>query len=124
MFFLSRANFRCITHDRRGHGRSEQPSVGNNMDTYADDLADVVAHSELIGVVHIGHSAGGTEVARYVRRHGTGHVAGVVLVAPATPLLLKSDAAPDGVAIDVFDALREAVLTDRSQFFRTFADTF
>ena len=117
MFFLASNGYRCIAHDRRGHGRSSQPSNGNDMDTYADDLAELFESLDLKGVTMIGHSAGGGEVARYIGRHGTGRVAKAVLVGAVTPLMLKTEANPGGLPIEVFDGFRAAYLADRSQFF-------
>ena len=121
MFFLASKGYRCIAHDRRGHGRSSQPSEGNNMDTYADDLAALVDHLELPSAVHIGFSAGGGEVTRYIGRHGTKRVAKAVLVSSVPPLMLKTDANPGGLPKEVFDGFREAFLADRSQFFKDVA---
>ena len=118
MFFLASNNYRCIAHDRRGHGRSDQPWEGNEMDTYADDLAELVTALDLKDAIHIGHSTGGGEVARYIGRHGTSRVAKVVLIGAVPPLMLKTDANPGGMPIEAFDQLRTAVLTDRSQFFK------
>jgi non-heme chloroperoxidase len=116
MFFLAARGYRCIAHDRRGHGRSSQPWHGNDLDTYADDLAALVQSLDLRDAVHVGHSTGGGEVARYIARHGTGRVAKAVLIGAIPPLLLKTSANPDGAPIEVFDQLRAAVLADRSQF--------
>ena len=118
MFFLASHGYRCIAHDRRGHGRSSQPWNGNNMDTYADDLAALVAALGLENAVHVGHSTGGGEVARYIGRHGTKRVAKAVLIGAVPPLMLKTAANPGGLPIDVFDGIRAGVLADRSQFFR------
>ena len=118
MFFLASKGYRCIAHDRRGHGRSSQPWNGNDMDTYADDLAALVEHLDLNEAVHVGFSTGGGEVARYIGRHGTKRVAKAVLVSSVTPIMVKTETNPDGVPMDVFDGLREAFLNDRSQFFR------
>jgi non-heme chloroperoxidase len=116
MFFLASRGFRCIAHDRRGHGRSSQPWGGNDLDTYADDLYEVVHHLGLKKAIHIGHSTGGGEVARYIRRHGTKHVAGAVLISAIPPLMLKTPNNPDGTPIEVFDGLRAQTLADRAQF--------
>jgi non-heme chloroperoxidase len=121
MLFLAERGFRCIAHDRRGHGRSSQPWHGNEMDTYADDLAALVAALDLRDAVHVGHSTGGGEVARYIGRHGTDRVSGAVLVGAVPPLMLKTDANPGGLPIDVFDGLREASLADRSQLYKDLA---
>jgi non-heme chloroperoxidase len=118
MFFLSSQGYRCIAHDRRGHGRSSQPWQGNDMDTYADDLAELMESLDLKDVVLVGHSAGGGVVARYIGRHGTKRVAKVVLIASVTPLLLKTPENPDGMPIEVLDGLRQAVLTNRAQFMK------
>jgi non-heme chloroperoxidase len=117
MFFLAERGYRVIAHDRRGHGRSSQPLVGNDMDTYADDLAELVVHLDLRDAIHIGHSTGGGEVTRYIGRHGTGRVAMAVLIGAVPPLMLKTAANPAGLPIDVFDGIRAGVLADRSQFF-------
>jgi non-heme chloroperoxidase len=116
MFFLASQGYRCIAHERRGHGRSSQPWMGNDLDTYADDLAALVRALDLQQVVHVGHSTGGGEVARYIGRHGTDRVAKAVLIGAIPPLMLKSDDNPDGTPIEAFNALRSAVQADRSQF--------
>jgi non-heme chloroperoxidase len=118
MFFLTQRGYRCIAHDRRGHGRSSQPWTGNDMDTYADDLAELVAKLNLKGAIHVGHSTGGGEVARYIARHGTKRVAKAVLISSVPPLMLKTPANPTGTPIEVFDQLRAGVQADRSQFFK------
>jgi non-heme chloroperoxidase len=118
MFFLASHGYRCIAHDRRGHGRSSQPWQGNDMDTYADDLAELVEHLELRDAVHVGHSTGGGEVARYIGRHGTKRVARAVLIGAVPPLMLKTAANPDGLPIEVFDQIRANVVADRSQFWK------
>jgi non-heme chloroperoxidase len=118
MFFLASRGYRCIAHDRRGHGRSSQPWSGNDMDTYADDLAKLVEKLDLKNAIHVGHSTGGGEVARYIGRHGTKRVAKAVLISAVPPLMLKTAANPGGLPIDVFDQLRSAVLTDRSKFWK------
>lgn len=117
MLFLSARGYRCIAHDRRGHGRSSQPSSGNDMDTYADDLASLVQKLELKNPIHVGHSTGGGEVTRYLGRYGTKNVAKVALISAIPPMLLKTESNPDGVPIDVFDQSRAAMSNDRSQFF-------
>ncbi|HKM91427.1 MAG TPA: alpha/beta hydrolase [Candidatus Acidoferrales bacterium] len=118
MLFLAERGFRCVAHDRRGHGRSSQPWNGNEMDTYADDLAALVEALDLKNAIHIGHSTGGGEVAHYIGRHGTKRVAKVVLIGAVTPLMLKTAANPGGLAIEAFDQIRAGVLADRSQFFK------
>ena len=118
MLFLSSRGYRCIAHDRRGHGRSGQPWQGNDMDTYADDLAELVEHLDLRDAVHVGHSTGGGEVARYIARHGTTRVAKAVLIGAVPPLMLKTAANPGGLPMEVFDQLRAGVQADRSQFFK------
>jgi len=118
MLFLASRGYRCIAHDRRGHGRSSQPWRGNDMDTYADDLAELVDHLDLQDAVHVGHSTGGGEVARYIARHGTKRVAKAVLIGAVPPLMLKTAANPGGLPMDVFDQLRASVQADRSQFFK------
>ena len=117
MTFLASQGYRCIAHDRRGHGRSSQPWDGNNMDQYADDLAELFEKLNLKDAVMVGHSTGGGEVARYIGRHGTKRVAKAVLVGAVPPLMLKTAANPGGLPIEVFDGLRKAYLADRSQFF-------
>jgi non-heme chloroperoxidase len=124
MFFLASRGYRVIAHDRRGHGRSSQPWNGNDLDTYGDDLAALTEALDLKGAVHVGHSTGGGEVARYVGRHGTSRVAGVALVSAIPPLMLKTSGNPDGLPISVFDELRAGVQKDRSQFFRDLAVPF
>jgi len=124
MVFLSERGYRCVAHDRRGHGRSSQPWEGNDMDTYADDLAALVVALDLKNVIHVGHSTGGGEVARYIGRHGTKRVAKVVLIGSVTPLMLKSAANPGGLPIDTFDKIRTGVIADRSQFFKDLATPF
>jgi non-heme chloroperoxidase len=124
MFFLASRGYRCIAHDRRGHGRSSQTWDGNDMDTYADDLAALVTALDLEDAVHVGHSTGGGEVARYIGRHGTKRVAKAVLISAVTPGLLKSAANPGGIPIDVFDQIRAAIVADRPQFWRNFGETF
>ena len=118
MFFLASHGYRCIAHDRRGHGRSSQPWVGNDMDTYADDLAELVKALDLRNAIHVGHSTGGGEVARYIGRHGSQRVAKAVLIGSVTPLMLKTASNPGGLPISVFDGLRAAVQADRTQFFK------
>jgi non-heme chloroperoxidase len=124
MFFLASRGYRCIAHDRRGHGRSSQPWTGNDMDTYADDLAELVQKLDLKNAIHVGHSTGGGEVARYIARHGTKRVAKAVLIASVPPLMLKTAANPGGLPISVFDALRASVVADRSQFWKELSMPF
>jgi non-heme chloroperoxidase len=116
MFFLASQGYRCIAHDRRGHGRSGQTWHGNDLDTYADDLAALVQALDLKDAIHVGHSTGGGEVARYIGRHGTARVAKAVLIGAIPPLMLKTAANPVGTPIEVFDQLRAAVQADRSKF--------
>jgi non-heme chloroperoxidase len=120
MFFLASHGYRCVAHDRRGHGRSSQPWQGNDLDTYADDLAELDAHLDLKNAVHVGHSTGGGEVARYIGigRHGNQRVAKAVLIGAIPPVMVKSDKNPGGTPIEVFDQLRASVLADRSQFWK------
>jgi non-heme chloroperoxidase len=124
MMSLASHGYRVIAHDRRGHGRSGQPWNGNDMDTYADDLAELVQSLDLKGATHVGHSTGGGEVARYIGRHGTSRVAKAVLISAVPPLMLKTDANPAGLPLSVFDELRASVLADRSQFFKDLSMPF
>jgi len=124
MLFLGERGYRVIAHDRRGHGRSSQPWRGNDLDTYADDLAALVEALDLKNVVHVGHSTGGGEVARYIARHGTRRVARAVLIGAIPPLMLRTPANPGGLPIEVFDGIRTNVLADRSQFFKDLAVPF
>jgi non-heme chloroperoxidase len=124
MVFLVAHGYRAIAHDRRGHGRSSQPSSGNNMDTYADDLATLTETLDLKNAVHVGHSAGGGEVARYISRHGTKRVAKAALIAAVPPFMLKTEANPGGLPIATFDQIRAGVLADRAQFFQDLTLTF
>jgi non-heme chloroperoxidase len=124
MFFLASNGYRCIAHDRRGHGRSSQPWNGNDMDTYADDLAKLVEALDLKDAIHVGHSTGGGEVARYVGRHSTGRVAKAVLIGAIPPLMLKTESNPGGLPIEVFDQIRAGVQADRSQFFKDLSAPF
>src|ERR1700761_612376 len=117
MFFLQHG-YRVIAHDRRGHGRSTQTPDGNDMDTYAADVAQLAAHLDLRDAIHVGHSTGGGEVARYVARHGKGRVAKAVLIGAVPPIMLKSERNPGGLPMEVFDGFRAAVLANRAQFFR------
>jgi len=118
MFFLAAHGYRCIAHDRRGHGRSSQPWNGNDLDTYADDLAELVQALDLKDAIHVGHSTGGGEVTRYIGRHGTQRVAKAVLIGAIPPLMLKTAANPGGLPLEVFDGIRAGVAADRSQFFK------
>ena len=124
MLFLADHGYRCIAHDRRGHGRSSQPWDGNEMNTYADDLAALVKTLDLKDAIHVGHSTGGGEVARYIGRHGTSRVAKAVLIGAVPPLMLKTDANPGGLPIEAFDQIRAGVLADRSQFFKDLSMPF
>jgi len=124
MNFLVNQGFRCVAHDRRGHGRSSQPWNGNDLDTYADDLAELVRHLNLEDAIHVGHSTGGGEVARYIGRHGTKRVAKAVLIGAVPPLMLKTPANPGGLPLEVFDRQRAAVQADRSQFFKDLSAPF
>ena len=117
MFFLASHGCRCIGHDRRGHGRSSQPWNGNEMDTYADDLQELFEALDLNDVMMVGHSTGGGEVARYIGRHGTKRVSKAVLMGAVPPLMLKTEASPGGLPMEVFDGFRAAYLADRAQFF-------
>src|SRR6187200_1919108 len=118
MVFLASRGYRCIAHDRRGHGRSTQPWTGNDMDTYGDDLAALTQTLDLRDAIHVGHSTGGGEVARYLGRNGTSRVAKAVLIGAVPPLMLKTPNNPGGLPIDAFDQMRAAVTADRSQFFK------
>ena len=118
MFFLANHGFRVIAHDRRGHGRSSQPWQGNDLDTYADDLAELVHFLDLKEAIHIGHSTGGGEVARYIGRHGERRVSKAVLIGAITPLMLKTASNPEGTPMEVFDQLRARVIEDRATFYK------
>jgi non-heme chloroperoxidase len=118
MFFLASRGYRCIAHDRRGHGRSSQPWNGNDLDTYADDLAELVEKLDLKDAIHVGHSIGGGEIARYIARHGTSRLAKAALISATSPLMLKTTANPGGLPIEVFDQLRAGVQADRSQVWK------
>ncbi len=118
LLFFGQNGFRVIAHDRRGHGRSDQPWDGNSMDQYADDLAELIEKLDLKDLVMIGHSTGGGEVAHYIGRHGTARVAKVVLVGAVPPLMLKTEANPEGTPLEVFDGIRQGTATNRSQFFK------
>jgi non-heme chloroperoxidase len=124
MVFLASHGYRSIAHDRRGHGRSSQPWSGNDMDTFADDLATLVETLDVKHAIHVGHSMGGGEVARYIGRHGTKRVAKAVLIAAVPPLMLQTAANPGGLPIQVFDGIRANVLADRSQFFKDLSGPF
>jgi non-heme chloroperoxidase len=124
MFFLASNGYRCIAHDRRGHGRSGQPWQGNDLDTYADDLAELVQHLDLSDAIHVGHSTGGGEVTRYIGRHGKKRVAKAVLISAIPPVMLKSDKNPNGTPIEAFDQIRANVLADRSAFWKELSMAF
>src|SRR6516164_2604066 len=124
MFFLANHRYRSIAHDRRGHGRSSQPWHGNDLDTYADDLAALVEHLGITDAIHVGHSTGGGEVARYIARHGTKRVAKAVLIGAIPPLMLKTEANPGGLPIEAFDQIRSAIQADRSQFWKDLSAMF
>src|SRR5574339_43330 len=124
MLFLASHGYRCIAHDRRGHGRSSQPWGGNDMDTYADDLATLVESLDLKDAIHVGHSTGGGELTRYIGRHGTKRVSKIVLISAVPPLLQKTEANPNGLPIEAIDQLRASLQADRSQFFRDFSLQF
>jgi non-heme chloroperoxidase len=124
MVFLGQHGYRCIAHDRRGHGRSSQPWNGNEMDTYADDLAALTQALDLKNAVHVGHSTGGGEVARYIGRHGSSRVAKAVLIGAVPPIMLKTAGNPGGLPMEVFDGIRAGVLADRSQFFKDLTTPF
>ena len=124
MLFLAQNGYRVVAHDRRGHGRSSQVSSGNDMDGYADDLADVIEALDLHDATLVGHSTGGGEVARYIGRHGTFRVAKAVLISAVPPLVVKTPANPEGTPLEVLDGLREGLAKDRSQFYRDFAVPF
>jgi non-heme chloroperoxidase len=124
MLFLAQQGFRAVAHDRRGHGRSSQASSGNDMDGYADDLAAVIEALDLKDATLVGHSTGGGEVARYIGRHGTRRVAKAVLIAAVPPIMLKTEANPEGLPIEVFDGIRAGVAGDRSQYYKELAVAF
>lgn len=124
MLFLGQRGYRVIAHDRRSHGRSEQTWTGNDMDTYADDLAALIEALDLQGAILVGHSTGGGEVARYIGRHGTSRVAKAVLIGAVPPIMLKTEANPEGLPLEVFDGIRAGVTNDRSQFFKDLATPF
>ncbi len=118
MLYFLHKGYRVIAHDRRGHGRSSQTWTGNEMDTYADDLAALTAALDLKNAIHVGHSTGGGEVARYLGRHGTRRVAKAVLIGAVPPLMLKTEANPGGLPIEVFDGIRAGVVNNRAEFYR------
>jgi non-heme chloroperoxidase len=124
MLFLAARGYRCIAHDRRGNGRSSQPWDGNEMNTFADDLAELVTALDVKDAIHVGHSTGGGEVARYIGRHGTKRVSKAVLIGAVPPLMLKTEANPGGLPMEAFDQLRTAVQHDRSQFFKDLSAPF
>ena len=124
MFFLASNGYRCIAHDRRGHGRSGQPWSGNDLDTYADDLAELTEALDLKDAIHVGHSTGGGEVVRYIGRHGTSRVSKAVLIGAITPVMLKSETNPGGLPMAVFDEIRANVLADRSKFWKDLSIPF
>jgi non-heme chloroperoxidase len=124
MLFLVQNGYRVIAHDRRSHGRSTQTAIGNDMDTYADDLAAVLDHLDVKGVVMVGHSTGGGEVARYIGRHGTKRVAKAVLIGAVPPIMVKSESNPGGLPLSVFDGIRASVAKDRSQFYKDLSGPF
>ena len=124
MFFLAQNGYRCIAHDRRGHGRSGQSWDGNDMDTYADDLNTLVESLDLKDAIHVGHSTGGGEVTRYIGRHGTARVAKAVLISAVPPLLLKTEANPNGLSMELLDQIRAGIQADRAQFMNDFSIPF
>ena len=124
MLFLAGHGYRCIAHDRRGHGRSSQPWNGNEMNTYADDLAQLVEKLDLNNAIHVGHSTGGGEVARYIGRHGTKRVGKAVLISAVPPVMAKSAANPKGLPIEIFDEIRASVQADRSQYWKDLSAAF
>ena len=124
MFFLASNGYRCVAHDRRGHGRSSQPWSGNDLDTYADDLAELVEALDLKDAIHVGHSTGGGEVARYIGRHGSSRVSKAVLIGAITPVMVKSETNPGGLPMAVFDEIRANVLADRSKFWKDLSIPF
>lgn len=124
MIFLADRGYRCIAHDRRGHGRSSQPWEGNDMDTYADDLATLVEKLDIKNAILVGHSTGGGEVARYIGRYGTKRVSKAVLISAVPPLMVKTPANPNGTPIEVFDQIRESILRDRSQYWKDLSIPF
>jgi non-heme chloroperoxidase len=124
LFHMASNGYRAIAHDRRGHGRSAQPWAGNDMNTYADDLAELIEHLDLHDVILVGHSTGGGEVTRYMGRHGTGRVAKAVLLGAVPPLMLKTEANPEGLPIEAFDEIRDGVLNGRSEYYKDLSVPF
>jgi non-heme chloroperoxidase len=124
MFYLASRGYRCIAHDRCGHGHSSQPWNGNDMDTYADDLSELIEQLNLENAVLVGHSTGGGEVVRYIGRHGNGRVAKAVLIGAVPPIMIKTPSNPGGLPIEAFNKIRSAVMEDRSQFFRDLSMQF
>ena len=124
LHFFAQNGFRVVAHDRRGHGRSSQPWDGNEMNTYAEDLASVIETLDLKDITMVGHSTGGGEVARYIGRYGTKRVAAAVLIGAVPPIMMKTAANPEGLPIEVFDGLRSGLAKDRSQFYKDFALPF
>jgi non-heme chloroperoxidase len=124
MFFLAQRGYRCIAHDRRGHGRSSQPWNGNDLDTYADDLAELTAALDLKETIHVGHSTGGGEVVRYIGRHGSKRVSKAVLIGAIPPVMVKSETNPGGTPVEEFDKIRAAVVADRSQYWKDLSMQF
>jgi non-heme chloroperoxidase len=124
MFFLASNGYRCIAHDRRGHGRSSQPWSGNDMDSYADDLAELTEALDLKDAIHVGHSTGGGEVVRYIGRHGTSRVSKAILIGAITPVMLKGETNPGGLPMAVFDEIRANVVANRSQFWKDLSIPF
>lgn len=118
MFHMASRGYRCIAHDRRGHGRSSQPWTGYDYDTFADDLATLIDTLDLRDVVLVAHSMGGGEIARYIGRYGTDRVSKVVLIADVTPLMLKTDSNPNGTPMEAFDGIRDAIVKNRTQFWK------
>ncbi|PYS99438.1 MAG: alpha/beta hydrolase [Acidobacteria bacterium] len=124
MFFLASNGYRCVAMDRRGHGRSDQTWQGNDMDTYADDVSELMEKLDLRDAILVGHSTGGGVVAHYIGKHGTSRVAKAVLISAVPPGLLKTEANPEGIPIEIFDGLREGIRADRAQFWKEFAKNF
>lgn len=124
MLFLASRGYRCIAHDRRGHGRSDQPWNGNDMDAYADDLSELLESLQLTDAILVGHSTGGGEVARYLGRHGSARIAKAVLISAVPPLMVRTPSNPGGLPMEIFDQIRSAILADRSQCFKDIAIPF